>query len=53
MSASHEDCRLCHLLIETRQENIAALRDRIAMNETEIAEIRRGDRHNDYHRNLT
>lgn len=42
-------CRLCSLLIETRQENIAILRDRIAMNEAEIAEIQRGDRHNDYH----
>lgn len=46
----HEDCPLCHLLVETRQENIAILRDRIAINEAEIAEIERGDRHNEFHR---
>lgn len=49
MSAPHKDCRLCHLLLETRQENIAILRDRIAMNEDEIAEIERGERHTAYH----
>lgn len=52
MSASHVGCRLCQMLVETREENIAILRDRIAMNETEIAEIRRGERHNDYHRKM-
>ena len=45
-----DECRLCQLLIETRVENIKMLRDRIAMNDSEIAEVRRGDRHTDFHR---
>lgn len=50
LQAARDDCRLCQQLVETRQETIARLRDSIALNEAEIAEIKRGDRHTDYHR---
>ena len=45
----HTDCRLCQLLIEGRQAQNTQLRDKIATNKAEIAEIRRGDRHNEFH----
>lgn len=48
LQAARDDCRLCQQLVETRQENITRLQDRIALNEAEIAEIERGDRHSDY-----
>ncbi|MFV8160777.1 HD domain-containing protein [Mycobacterium sp. 134] len=50
LQAARDDCRLCQQLVETRQETIARLRDSIALNEAEIAEIKRCDRHTDYHR---
>lgn len=50
LKADAAECRLCRLLVETRQENIAVLQDRIAMNEAEIAEIDRGERHTAYHK---
>ena len=50
LQAARDDCRLCQQLVETRHETIARLRNSIALNEAEIAEIKRGDRHTDYHR---
>jgi len=44
------ECRLCQIAIETRRADIALALERIAMNEAEIAEIERGDRHTDFHR---
>lgn len=47
------ECSLCELKINNRREDIAILRARIAENEAEIAAIERGDRHTEYHRQLT
>lgn len=47
-------CRLCETMVRGRRETIAALRDRIAWLEGEIAEIQAGDRHHtSHHRYMT
>jgi hypothetical protein len=48
--AAAAECRLCQIAIKTREADNASCRERIATNDSEIAEIQRGDRHNDFHR---